>query len=325
MAKPFDRREFVKKTVLASSVAGSVLSFEEKALMAAQRTTRPPVQKSTDGVPSGKIKDVTISRIICGGNLIGGYAHSRDLIYVSPLLKHYFTEAKVFDTLELCEENGINTIIVNTRSAPLIQKYCNERGGEMQWIAQLVPKEDDLTTEVTKAVDGGAAGAFVIGNVGDAWSRSGKMDLVGKVVDSIQSQGIIGGVAGHNLRTPMACEKADGIEADFYMKTFHRTDYWSTRTPDQQKDVIDNYAIDNYWDKNPDETMAFMKTVKRPWIAYKVLAAGAVHPSKGFKFAFENGADFACVGMFDFQVREDAIIANKVLTGQLNRERPWMA
>jgi hypothetical protein len=325
MAKPIDRREFVKQTVLASSAAGALLSLEEKALMAAQGTGKAPVKSTAHGVPAGKIKDVTISRIICGGNLIGGYAHSRDLIYVSPLLKHYFTDAKVFDTLELCEENGINTIIVNTRSAPLIQKYWNERGGEIQWIAQLVPKEDDLVTEVTKAVDGGAAGAFVIGNVGDAWSRSGKIDLVGKVVDSIQGQGIIGGVAGHNLRTPMACEQADGIEADFYMKTFHSTDYWSTRKPDQQKDVIDNYAIDNYWDKNPEETMAFMKTVKRPWIAYKVLAAGAVHPSKGFKFAFENGADFACVGMFDFQVREDAIIAHQVLTGNLKRERPWMA
>ncbi len=327
MSKHFDRRQFVKKTVLASSAAGAMLSFEEKALMAAQGTDKAqaPVKKAADGVPAGKIKDVTISRIICGGNLIGGYAHSRDLIYVSPLLKHYFTDEKIFDTLELCEENGINTIIAGTRSGPVIKKYWEERGGEIQWIAQLVPAEDEFATEVKTAVDGGATGAFLIGNYGDKWSRAGKVDLIGKVVDSIQANGIIGGVAGHNLRTPMACEKADGIDADFYMKTFHNTNYWSTRKPDQQKDVIDNYKDDNYWDKNPDETLAFMKTVKRPWIAYKVLAAGAIHPGKGFKFAFENGADFACVGMFDFQVREDAIIANKLLTGNLNRERPWMA
>ena len=44
----------------------------------------------------------------------------------------------------------------------------------------------------------------------------------------------------------------------------------------------------------------------------------------GFQYAFANGADFACVGMCDFQVREDAIIANKVLDN-LNRARPSRA
>jgi len=49
---------------------------------------------------------------------------------------------------------------------------------------------------------------------------------------------------------------------------------------------------------------------------------GAIHPRDGFKYAFANGADFACVGMLDFQVRENAIIANKVLSN-LDRPRPW--
>src|SRR5512135_608256 len=98
------RRNFLRTSAAASLAAPLIVSMEEYALQA--QATKPgsaAIPAGTKGaMPNGKIGKIQISRLICGGNLIIGYAHSRDLMYVSPLLKHYFTDEKILETWALC-------------------------------------------------------------------------------------------------------------------------------------------------------------------------------------------------------------------------------
>jgi hypothetical protein len=127
----------------------------------------------------------------------------------------------------------------------------------------------------------------------------------------------------------MQCEK-EKVNNDFYVKTFHIDRYWSA-TPEEGRKEYDwmqranehNANNDNMWCNNPDETAAFMETVKKPWVAFKVMAAGAINPRIAFPYAYKNGADFVIAGMFDFQVESDVKIAIETLPKAQNRKRPW--
>jgi len=324
MQRKVHRRSFIKKSVVTAAGTTLGMGMAGTGPSHAAEPGKVEMERGVNGMPMGRIKNLTISRLISGGNLISGWAHARDLIYIHDLMARYNTPEKVLDTLALLEENGVNTIIADPRKKPMdVFKAHWKAGGKMQWIAEGHPDPTDLKTNVKKSIDWGASAVYIQGAIGDRWLKDGHVDKLGECVDFIKSQGVPGGLGAHMLDVIIHAE-ARGFDADFYVKTLHHTNYWSTRRPDQDCDVVGN-AADNFWAKTPEKTIEFMKTVKKPWIAFKTLAAGAIAPTSGFKYAFEGGADFICVGMFDFQVREDILITKRTLDEMTDRSRPWLA
>lgn len=264
-------------------------------------------------IPHAPIGGLQVSRIMLGGNLIGGWAHSRDLIYVSKLIKTYHSERKIFETLYLAEQCGINAIIICSVLSGIIKEYRKRRIGKIQFIADC--GGDDFLERMKGAVDDGADACYIQGAATDSLVSRGKMDLITTGFAEAKRNGWITGIGGHSIGAIKACAE-QGLKPDFWMKTLHHHDYWSAKHPQ---------GCDNIFCPDPSETIAYMNALEQPWIAFKVLAAGAIQPQQGFKFAFENGADFVCVGMYDFQVVENANITLDILNNPLNRERPWRA
>ncbi len=273
-------------------------------------------------VPMGRIGNLQVSRLICGGNLIVGYAHARDLIYVSSLLKKYFTQEKIWETIRLCEACGINTVLMRN-AADIVTPLTRYRkqGGKIQWLAATYPQDNDVITNTQIAIDNGADALLIQGNIADNWVNQGRLDLYEKWFSHFSGKGIPLGVGSHELEVVRTMEEK-GFPVDFHFKTFHNNNYWSYQGDEPKGRIVKN-ELDNYWCREPEETARYMGTVNKPWIAFKVLAAGAIKPEEGFKYAFEKGADFACVGLFDYQVVDDCNILNDTLKALSGRERKF--
>ena len=311
--KNFGYESYEEKDLKVNATSSATLKFNNFASLSDLK----------EQVPKGKIGKLEVSRLICGGNLIIGYAHARDLIYVSSLVQKYFTQEKIWETIRLCEACGVNTILMRTAQDIItpLNKY-KKQGGKVQWLAATYPDENDLFSNTQLAIDNGADAVFIMGNTADHWIRKGRIDLFEKWFEHFQGKGLPLGVGAHELEVIKAMEEHK-FPADFYFKTLHSPKYWSYQADEPKGDVVLN-TLNNYWCRKPEETIKYMETVNKPWIAFKILAAGAINPKDGFKYAFENGADFACVGIFDYQVVEDCNILTNTLKGLTERKRKFV-
>jgi hypothetical protein len=337
MAEKASRRSFLSKGLMGAVGVGAAYSLEERILLAAveEGADQKPKAKpdiAPNSLPCGKIGNASISRLFLGGNLIANNSHSRDLLYVSELFKAYNTEAKIFETFEIAQSCGINTILLIPHCWNLLLKYNKGRTTKLQALCCTAILKDkvQMRDHIRWSVDNGAVALYPAGMETDEMMMAGQIDVLGQAVDLIKAEGLPAGVGSHSLETPIACEK-NNLNPDFYVKTFHMDRYWSATPPENREEWCwyksfggdhDSYN-DNMFCLDAEKTAALMATIDKPWVAFKVMAAGAIPPRMAFPHAYRHGADFIVAGMFDFQIENDVKIAIESLKKVGGRTRPW--
>ncbi len=278
-----DRREILKNLISVPFFGAFLIgvlkkrgweSYEEKNLNGVDTVTRTTIKTFdfyslkdlTGTVPHANFCGMDISRMILGGNLIGGWTHARDLMYVSKLVKAYHHDDKVFETFWLAEKFGINAFLTNPILCQIINGYWKRNIGKIKFIAD--SGSTKFMERIQLSIDNGASACYVQGGKADELVQFGKLDEIEKALELIRRNGLPAGIGAHRLETVTACVEY-GLKPDFWMKTLHVSDYWSAKHPEEN---------DNIYCWNPQETIDYMKSIEQPWIAFKTLADGAIHP-----------------------------------------------
>jgi uncharacterized membrane protein YphA (DoxX/SURF4 family) len=306
-----------KKYALTDAFSGSTVKLTYKSL-----------DKIEGKLPAGILVPgkKPVSRLIMGTNHLSGTAHGRDLVYLSSLFRAYNTEKKIIETYMLAEQAGINLFF----DTPILTKYKEIYGNRIQTWVNIAPTAKTMYDDIDKAIARGVDYIYIRGAATDTLVSKGETDVVVKCIEYIKKQGYPAGLGSHSVYAMIESVEA-GADPDFFYKTMHHDKYWSA-TPRENRDRYiwssnvsedHNKFHDNMWCPFPEKTVEFIKNVRKPVVGFKVLAGGAIKPADGFQWAFDNGADFIEVGMFDFQIVDNVNQAIKSFEKASGRERPW--
>ncbi len=279
--------------------------------MAARSETPVPI-------PTIKIGEFEVTRLIAGYNPIGGYSHS--VPKLSAIMRNFFTVERTTQFLLDCERNGINTwqASIDPKAFAAL-RAAREKGSKLQWIC-LTP---DPPTEQWREVLSLKPIAIVHhGEHTDRLWKSGRHDIerIGAFVEKVKDAGLLAGISFHNPEIILQAEQQPW-KHDFYMCCFYNI----RRDPAALSQQLHDMPVDElYLRDDPQRMTAAMRTVARPCLGFKILAAGrkarnAEEVEAAFQYAFRQikPKDGVIVGMFPIlhdEIAENADIARRVLT-----------
>jgi hypothetical protein len=272
----------------------------------------------TDPIPTIKLGEHQVTRLIAGYNPIGGYSHS--VPKLSALMRNWFTLERTTEFLLNCERAGINTwqASYDPKAFGALRK-AREQGSKLQWIC-LIP---DVTPEQWKEIVALKPIAVVHhGEATDKLWKAGYADKkkIGAFIEKVKDFGLLAGISSHNPEVILRSED-EPWKHDFYMSCFYNI----RRDPATINEQLTDTPLDElYLQNDPHRMTKAMRTVSRPCLGFKILAAGRKAKNRdevktAFEYAYSKikPQDGVIVGMFPIltdEVAENAGIARGILS-----------
>jgi hypothetical protein len=297
---PGERRRFLKQISAGAVAALGTPVVLPSARAAADGEEAPPSPTPGGPLPTIAIGPHRLTRLIAGSNPIGGYSHStRNL---AEHMKEYFTLDRIVAFVERCEKAGINAW--QTGHGPNEKvvgalRTLRERGSKVHWLclawqgAGHRPLKEVVALEPIAVVHHGG--------VTDSLFRKNRAEKVHDFVKKAHDLGVLAGVSSHNPDN-IAYVEDKGWENDFFMTCFYNV----SRPAEEIRDRLGTVMLgEPFLESDPDVMSAVIQKVKRPCLAFKILAAGRLcwnddSVESAFRYALSHikSTDGVILGMY---------------------------
>ena len=248
-------------------------------------------------LPTMKIGDLEITRLVVGSNPFTGKSHLDDA--TDNDMKSYFSEEQAFAMLRRCEEAGINAIQSrgNMPVMGLIDRY-RKAGGSLLWLAQTGKNLQTFDEELDEMMKYNPAAICIHGELSDDLFLNGMLDRLGSLLDKIRRKNLPCGICSH-FPEVLAYAEEKGLKPDYYMASLY-----NLFQPDRSHDV--NPEGERFEESDIPKMYEVIRKLSAPTIALKILGAGRrcetqeqVRNAFVEAFASMKKGDGVLVGMFD--------------------------
>ena len=272
-------------------------------------------------LPTVKIGNKDVTRLSIGGNPFSGNSH------VSPELDwemtRYYTMPRLQAALDECWRQGINTCQSRgDRHQTRMYLEHRENRGQLQWIVQTATELSDIKNNIRDVARFGPIAIYNHGTHTDNAWHSGKIKNIREIVKWIKDKGLLAGVGSHVPEVIQYMEDK-GWETDFYMCCFYNLARGFKTAPFAEQNA---YAREQYPAGDPARMCETIRRVKKPCIAFKILAASRACKTPetvraAIQFALHNikPTDIVNVGVFQRdknQIAENAQTVREILSAK---------
>jgi hypothetical protein len=247
--------------------------------------------QTSSGMPTIKLGNFEVSRLILGSNPFWGFWHE------NPRKPKAYSQEGRKAVMDAAAAQGITAIWTPAYKEwiALWNEY-KEQGGKLEtWIGQPDGyKEVSVEDQITACAKNGGKAVCVQGaNVDDAMEKK-DYDILKRWLGLIKNYGLPAGLASHKSENILTAED-EGLPAEFYHLTLGVPDVFESEARDR--------------------TLKTVQQIDKPMVVFKVFGAGRFEPKNAFPYVMEaiRRKDGLCVGVDNpEQVAENAEFVRKL-------------